>query len=211
MWQRSSRRAVGVLLVGSTILATGCSTSSDDDQSSRSTVDPTGTLDESAPTPEPLAGLVLVPDLAVSSDDVEQYVLSTDQAAVTEALGRPDRFVLQFLPADADGAAVIRQEIWYFDGTGTRLMFDDGLLSGEQTGPQVDLDGLGSTTYQPQMFTAEMTLDELLAVTGQSGYAQQPVDSAVATDGKLIFITGAVAGFGADTLRYFETIPIDPG
>jgi len=208
MRQRRSQQAVGVLLAGSMILVTGCSNSSDDDPTSRSTVDPAGAVEGPTTTPESLAGLVLVSNVTVNADDVERYETSADQAEVTESRGRPERFVLQFLPTD--GAATIRQEAWYYDEIGLRLTFDDGVLSGMRTGTPIELDGLASTPYDPQMFTAGMTLEELLAVTGENGYARQDVDLAVATDGELIFITGAVAGFDAGRLAYVETIPISP-
>jgi hypothetical protein len=58
---------------------------------------------------------------------------------------------------------------------------------------------------------AEMTIDELLAVTGEPGCARQQVDPAIAEDGRLIVITGVVAGFGAERLTFLETIPVKAG
>lgn len=210
MPSRHLQHVVALLLVGSTIVVTGCSGSSDADPAARSTVAPADAVDEPAPRLESLDGLVLVPDLAVNAEDVAQYELQAAQTAQIASRGQPDRFLLQFLRTD-DDAGVIRQETWYYDDSGARIAFHDGEPFSDRIGTPVELDGLASTPYRPEWFTAEMTLDDLLAVTGEDGYAQQIVDQAIATDGKLVFITGAVAGFDAGRLTYIETIPIDTG
>ena len=140
-------------------------------------------------------------DDPVDAAQVPRAAQSAEQRDRIARSGPPDRFTLQF----DDGT---RHEIWRYDAAGLEVVFRGGTAVYADPIDPVAIDGLGSTTYSPDLFTEGMTVEELLAVTGQTGYAVQPLDSEVA-DGRLIVVQGLVAGFDDDGLRYVETIPVE--
>lgn len=201
------RPHVATILAVSIALAGGCTRSQPDSDNASDTTD---VASSETVVDDGLDGLVVVADAGIDADAVGRYVPSDAQLAELEASGAPDRFTVRFL-ASSTSTVPMRQEIWHYDASGTTLTYLDGAVYREERdGPVVELDGLATTPYRPEMITAAMSVDELLAVTGQSGYARQAVDQAIADAGELVVIEGAVAGFEAGELVAFETIPIAP-
>ena len=193
-------------LLAAAILATGCT-----DPSEPTSVDWAGDSVSDSVGVETVDGLFLATEPAVNADDVAPYEMSQAQQTAIDSNGRPDRFVVQFLPRSDQEASTIRQESWYYDRSGTVLVFLDGAsFRQEYDREPVTSARLASTRYHPELFTAGMPIDEFLAVTGEPGYARQQIDPALGDGGWLIFITGAVATFDTDGLQFVETLPIEP-
>ena len=82
----------------------------------------------------------------------------------------------------------------------------DYLVAGERTA--VAVAGLGRTSYRPEVFVSGMSLEQMLAATGASGYYGVPVNKGLTEDGTLVFVQGLAAGFEEDGLVYVETLPL---
>ena len=185
------RRAAAVLLI-STLVLPGCRRGGDD------VTGPT-TADQGS---DIAAGLVLDANISLDPDDVARADLGAEQLGLLASSGSPDRFTIRF-----DGRT--RVETWHYDGAGLTVAFRDGEALYRDDAEPLALDGLGSTPYAPDRFTAGMSVVELLAVTEQRGYAEQAVDLDADVTGRLIVVEGLVAAFDDSGLRYVETIPID--
>jgi len=151
----------------------------------------------------------LVQNYHPAASPVSQYTLSVTQQAYVDEYGYPDRFTIFFfdeiLP---DGEMFsMRHESWYYDARGYEFVFRNGDKFTERSGTPIQIEGLGRTPYSPQGFTAEMNLDALLALRGETGFFIQNVDDNLIT-GELIFIQGLAAGFEEGRLSYVETLPL---
>ena len=151
----------------------------------------------------------LVQNYRPAASPVLQYELSAMQQTYVDEYGYPDRFVIFFfdemLP---DGEMYsMRHESWYYDARGYEIVFRNGDKFTERSGEPIQIEGLGRTVYAPQGFTAEMNLDALLAIRGETGFFVQNVDDELLT-GELIFIQGLAAGFEEGHLSYVETLPL---
>ena len=152
----------------------------------------------------------LVQNYRPDTSSVSEYTLSATQQTYVDEHGYPDRFVIFFfdemLP---DGETFpMRHESWYYDARGYEIVFRNGDKFTERNGEPIQIEGLGRTVYSPQGFTAEMNLDALLALRGETGFFIQNVDDDLLT-GELIFIQGLAAGFEDGRLSYVETLPLE--
>jgi len=151
----------------------------------------------------------LVQDYHPAASSVSQYTLSATQQDYVDEYGNPDRFVIFFFDEVlADGQLFsMRHENWYYDARGYEIVFRNGDKFTERNGNPIQIEGLGHTPYTPQGFTAEMNLDGLLNIQGETGFFVQNVDDELIT-GELIFIQGLAAGFEEGRLSYVETLPL---
>ena len=147
----------------------------------------------------------LVQDYHPADSSVSHNTLSATQQAYVDENGYPDRFTIFFfdemLP---DGEMFsMRHESWYYDARGYEIVFRNGDKFTERNSAPIQIEGLGRTVYTPQGFTAEMNLDALLNIRGETGFFVQNVDDELIT-GELIFIQGLAAGFeeGRLSLRH---------
>jgi len=152
----------------------------------------------------------LVQDYHPAASSVSQYTLSATQQNYVDEYGYPDRFVIFFFDEVlGDGQLFsMRHESWYYDARGYEIVFRNGDKFTERNGNPVQIEGLGHTPYTPQVFTAEMNLDTLLNIHGETGFYVQNVDDEMIT-GELIFIQGLAAGFEEGRLSYVETLPLE--
>ena len=152
----------------------------------------------------------LVQDYHPAASLVSQYTLSMTQQAYVDEHGYPDRFTIFFfdemLPDGQQYA--MRHESWYYDARGYEIVFRNGDKFTERSSAPIQIEGLGRTPYSPQGFTAEMNLDALLILRGETGFFVQNVDDDLIT-GELIFIQGLAAGFEEGHLSYVETLPLN--
>jgi len=151
----------------------------------------------------------LVQNYEPVTSPVSQYTLSVAQQAYVDEHGYPDRFVIFFFDEILPDGQIfsMRHESWYYDVCGYEIVFRNGDKFTERTGAPIQIEGLGSTAYEPQEFTVEMNLDVLLTLRGETGFFVQNIDDSLAT-GELIFIQGLVAGFKGGHLAYIETLPL---
>ena len=130
------------------------------------------------------------------------YTLSAAQTMVMDEIGLPDRLLIQF------DSTANRTEFWYYDQLGLSISFENGFeVKRAETAPILH-EGLGSTYYLPQNFTKNMTLDDILVLTGENGFYLETVQNGIIGNGKLVFIKGFALMFIDNQLRHVETIPI---
>lgn len=161
-------------------------------------------------TANQVTGLVQDYQPDISSAAVPKYILSVEQQAQLAAVGYPDRFTILFLTdTQLDGQTIaIRQESWYYDSVGYEIVFRNGEKFTEQSGQPVISSELGKTAYRPEDFTAGMSLDALLVISGENGYYREILDNDLIENGSLVFLKGLSAGFRGDSLKYVETLPL---
>jgi hypothetical protein len=130
--------------------------------------------------------------------------LSPEQEEVLAVYGYPGRFTILFSQDEA--GTPIRQETWYFDANGYAVTFRDGMTVSE-TSEATAAPGL--SPYTPELFTARMDIDQLLAVTGQTSFRIQSANQSGLEEGKQVSLTGLTAGFERGELRFLEAIPVE--
>jgi len=151
----------------------------------------------------------LVQDYHPADSSVSQYTLSVTQQTYVDEYGYPDRFVIFFFDEVLEDGQLfsMRHESWYYDARGYEIVFRNGDKFTERTDAPIQIEGLGHTVYTPQVFTAEMNLDALLAAQGETGFFVQNIDDDLIT-GELVFIQGLAVGFEDGHLTYVETLPL---
>ncbi len=132
-----------------------------------------------------------------------RYTLSLQQQEALNSHGYPARFTILFSQDEA--GTPIRQETWYFDANGTAVTFRDGIIVSETAETPA---AAGLSPFTPELFTAQMDLDQLLAVTGQHSFTIQSTHQSGLEEGKLITLPGLTAGFDRGELRFLEVVPI---
>lgn len=146
-----------------------------------------------------------------TADAIPEYGLNEAQIAKITEKGYPDRFVILFFRESlADGSTVdMRQESWYYDESGAEIVFRNGEVFTESSGGKsVMAVEMGKTVYRPEQFLGGMTLDQMLAATGDSGYYQEPVNSTLIPNGTLVFVQGLATGFEGGSLVFVEALPL---
>lgn len=158
----------------------------------------------------PTSGVIQNYPVSVNLAEIPAYDLSPLQIETLQNRGYPDRFLIQFYrQTQSDGQVIpIRQESWYYDLSGAEIVFRNGEIFFERAGDPIRVEGLGRTAYQPENFTAEMSLDMLLAATGEDGYYQETINNGIIENGELIVVKGLAAGFQEGRLQYVETVPL---
>ncbi|HCU57515.1 MAG TPA: hypothetical protein DF984_04700, partial [Anaerolineaceae bacterium] len=131
-----------------------------------------------------------------------RYTLSPQQQEVLDSRGYPARFTILFSQDEA--GTPIRQETWYFDANATAVTFRDGIIVSETAETPV---AAGLSPFTPELFTARMDIDQLLAVTGQYSFTIQSTNQSGLEEGKLITLPGLTAGFERGELRFLEIVP----
>lgn len=163
------------------------------------------------------AGLALDDLLYLDPDNYTLAPLGGDRVvgpAVTETrtkadiraeLGPPGSFVTLYPdrtePALAEPASI---ETWTYYDTGTELTFEGEMLVGEEAIEPQD-DAL-STPYDPALFEAYMSLEEVLAAAGVEDYFGGPMDEAETTE--LYYAQQLAWGLKGDALYFIEGIAL---
>ncbi len=155
-------------------------------------------------------GLVQNVPLEMYQANLQGYLLSAAQQNTLSDYGYPDRFLIHFfdLQLHSGERVKIRQESWYYDQIGYEIIFRNGKIFTYKKTDPVTSPGLQSTAYQPEHFTLDMSLGDVLFVTGENGYYAEPMPGELFENGKIVFLKGLSAGFENGQLRYLETIPL---
>lgn len=162
------------------------------------------------------AGLVL-DDVLVYDPDTQQleplggvvhYAEPTagarTRAGVHAELGAPDAFVMLYPDWSEPDAALSGIETWTYFEAGTEFTFDGGNLVGEDSiEPTTDV---LATPYDPNLFEAYMTLDEVLAAAGIEEYFGGPMDEEETTE--LYFAEQLAWGLKDGALHFIEGIAL---
>lgn len=134
----------------------------------------------------------------------EGYALSDAQQSLINASGYPDSFTILFYEDDFDGSSA-RIETWTYAQDGHSYTFENG----EQTGTQ-QFDPLTgeviTAPYSPALFTAYMSLDEILAATGIEEFMLVPLEDELVSRGESYFADRLAFGLKDGDLLYVEAI-----
>lgn len=134
---------------------------------------------------------------------LEPYEPSDTQTQYLQVWGNPSRYQIVFYDDT-------RQETWYWDEYGWAVNFVNGVYFTEHYYDPSQIEGLGRSAFSPLTFTAEMGLDEVLTVTGNSRFAAFPLDDPAVGNGLLVTVAGLELGFLDEELTLVEAVPIDP-
>lgn len=138
------------------------------------------------------------------------YLLSQNQIQQIQRLGYPPGFSLLFYQqADAAGNLVsVRHETWIYPGSGLTLTFINGSLVDEVQEERMDAVVIPAA-YRPEQFSADMSLQQVLASTEVQRYLRVPMERELIPQGELYVAKQLMFGLQADQLRYIETIPLE--
>lgn len=133
--------------------------------------------------------------------------LSTDQIQSIQDYGYPDSFsILFYRQSDAKNQVQdIRLETW--------LMLDDDLeltfLNGTLTETEIMEDQSASyypSGYRPELFSANMTLNQVLTAIGVDKYLVIPLEDELLKDSEVYYAGQLMFGLKDNQLRYIETV-----
>lgn len=123
--------------------------------------------------------------------------LSPDQTLILQNFGRPDQFVITYLPVEASGSAVFsRTEVWYYRQAGKKLSFLAGNLVGSEdfNPPEIS----GSTKLKSEDFDFFMSPFQVKAKLSDKDF--------LVLDGETTANNQAVFTHENNYLTYFQTL-----
>lgn len=140
------------------------------------------------------------------------YVLSSAQAQIRLEYGTPESFSILFYQEEQmDGSMVdTRTETWTYYSSGMEFSFIDGELEGSDAITH-DLEGMISTVYVPEQFTAGMSLEDVAAAAGVDSYLYVPLDSELVEDGRLYYAPQLSWGFKRNALAFVQGLALEEG
>ncbi len=140
----------------------------------------------------------------------EFHELSPDQQERVRVSGYPDRFLILFYEEEDSQEQIlpVRLETWSYDVAGMEFTFRNGSLIMEGSIKSDRIEGVGRTSYKPEMFADWMGLDELTIAVAQEGFYRQLIPDDPTPGRELIYFKGLVIGLQDDRIMYLETLPI---
>jgi hypothetical protein len=135
--------------------------------------------------------------------------LSSAQGDVLARLGPPESFTILFYQ-EAEGGSVrdARYETWSYFTAGTEFSFLNGELVGE-TPLDIAVSELVPLPYRPELFSAYMSLDQIVAATGLGRHLIIPVEKELMEDAQVYFADQLTFGLKGDELVFVETLPLE--
>jgi hypothetical protein len=131
------------------------------------------------------------------------------QQDVIARLGPPESFTILFYQ-EPDGGSVrdSRVETWSYFTAGTEFSFLDGELV-QEVPLDIPVSELVPLPYRPELFSAYMSLDEIIAAAGLGRHLVIPVEKELAEDARVYFADQLTFGLQGDELVFVETLPLD--
>ena len=133
-------------------------------------------------------------------------VLSEAQTEIKNSLGRPEHFVITYLPKGSEtGSEFIRQEVWYYPSQKQKASFLAGRLTDIAELEIPDSASYEATLLNPEDFDVYTSLKQVESLVGRDKLAPLELPGfhgdGIATYGSL----GAVFVFENGYLTYIET------
>lgn len=140
-----------------------------------------------------------------------RYTMTPDQMGVFEDMGSPQAFALLFYEEELfDGSyGDVRFETWDYYDAGVSYTFINGELAGEDP---LDVEIVGEIypiPYQPDQFSAYMSLDEVLASAGLDRYLVVPLEKELVDGGEVYYAQELTFGLKNDELLYIEALALE--
>jgi len=139
------------------------------------------------------------------------YIRPPAQQTALAEHGAPEAFSILFYerPSPEGGLEDVRLETWDYYHDDLRLTFVNGALDEQETLGLGKAPAFASLPYTPELFTAYMSLDEVLAAAGLSSYIVVPLEREVVSDGAVYYGKGLTFGLKDGELRYVEALAVE--
>ena len=138
------------------------------------------------------------------------YTLSNEQIQAIQDYGYPDAFSILFYRQNDDNNQVqdIRLETWTMLDDDLELTFLNGTLT-ETEAMEDQLVPYYPAEYRPELFSANMSLDEVLTAAGIEEYLVVPLEDELLKDSEVYYAGQLMFGLKDDQLRYIETVILE--
>ena len=147
---------------------------------------------------------LLVQELRQSGLTPDSYVLSSEQAQTVTELGYPDTFTILFYDDDYGGGST-RLETWVYSEHGTQRTFVNGSLEGSETFEPLT-GRILPAPYQPEQFTAYMSLEAIVAATAIDEFLVLPLEKELVDGGESYFADRLIFGMKDGELMFVEAV-----
>ena len=142
---------------------------------------------------------------------VAGYSMTPAQMEVFGELGSPQAFTLLFYEEEQlDGSSQdVRFETWDYFDAGISYTFINGDPAGEDP---LDVEVAGEIypiPYRPDLFSAYMSLDEVLASAGLNRYLVVPLEKELVDGGEVYYAEELTFGLKNDELLYIEALALE--
>ena len=144
------------------------------------------------------------------SPDSDPYSLSPEQKSELDSYGDPEAFTILFYEEETpdQGIQTVRLETWDYYSLGIGLTFINGELVSEDPLEVGDLGSLSPQPYAPAMFSAFMSLEDVVAAAGINSYVEIPLNKEVMHKGILYYADSLSFGLQGDQLIYIEALAL---
>jgi len=133
---------------------------------------------------------------------------SPAQADLIQEYGYPEGFYILFFQREGIDGNVeeVRYEQWNYYSLGVMVVFDNGeqLERGE-----IPLETVSSTPYQPELFSAFISREQVAASAGLDEWFILPVEKELVPDADLYYAEGLTFGLQDGELVYIETMVVE--
>lgn len=147
---------------------------------------------------------LLVQGLRQSGVAPESYALSAEQAQTVIELGYPDAFTILFYD-DEFGGGSTRLETWVYSAQGTQRTFVNGSWEGSETFEPLT-GRILPAPYQPEQFTAYMSLEAIVAATAIDRFLVLPLEKELVDGGESYFADRLLFGMKDGQLMFVEAV-----
>ena len=144
------------------------------------------------------------------SPESDPYTLSSEQQSSLDSYGLPEAFTILFYEEQTPDLEIqtVRLETWDFYSLGIGLTFINGELVAEDPLEVGELGALSYQPYDPAMFSAFMSLEEVVAAAGIDSYLEIPLDREFIEKGTLYYADSLSFGVRGDELVYIEALAL---
>jgi hypothetical protein len=152
---------------------------------------------------------LLVEEAPVRVEAPAPVPLSPAQEDVVARLGPPESFTILFYQEPVGSSMRdARYETWSYFTAGTEFSFLDGELV-QEIPLDISVSELAPLPYRPELFSAYMSLDQIIAATGLGRHLMIPVEKELAQDAQVYFADQLTFGLQGNELVFVETLPLE--
>ena len=144
------------------------------------------------------------------SPEGDLYTLSPEQKSGLDSYGAPEAFTILFYEEETPDREIqtVRLETWDYYSLGIGLTFINGELVSEDAIEAGDLGPLSRQPYNPAMFSAFMSLEDVVAAAGIESYVEIPLNEVAMKKGILYYTDSLSFGLQGDQLIYIEALAL---
>jgi hypothetical protein len=146
----------------------------------------------------------------IRSPASDPYTLSPGQINGLDSYGDPEAFTILFYQEETPGQGIqtVRLETWDYYSQGIGLTFINGELVAEDPLEAGDLGSLAPQPYDPALFSAFMSLEDVIAAAGIDSYVEIPFNKEIMEKGILYYADSLSFGMQGGQLVYVEALAL---